>query len=616
MNSDATALARPADRSDETANINTLPPELKSLIVEKILEMDHNDLEDEDDAAYDTEEDEDGSEDGGKDAGTKSAGKGGSIDENEDGGCAEDDERAVLGYHPTREGQIGFDHYIAKRYGIPVVGAEDWLHDNYPDGDAHVGEYYDWLKVRIDGRLINMSAMGCMAAVSREWAALAFPYLWKVCSPLLVVYFHVLTVMRTQSVDFEGQDNDSVRWFIDNILPRHGQRIEGIWFRTSISENNIYDDDRSTSSDSGDEDEENGEPLQSGNPDESAEVEKRRSATARTKEKWGEYTRRGLFDEILGKLPNLVDIDMDLAAVPENPGADLIDLFPGGSDIFNAPDAPLPRQLETFALCCPGERFISSRFLSGFLRHFDNLRSLTLDGVDNDDRFHELLKRIARMDKLEELALSNALFIVDVGEDDIMSSFTNPASLRRLALEDCNQLALPDFVRFIHLFPNLALLNLDDSHNADNEEDNKKILDDGKPFSLPALRHLVVSTYHPVNFYRAFDSCRLETIELGYNPSLEYDELEAFVLAHQSTLKSVLINSVSNLSRGQCESMELLCYAKGIDCRVEEPESDSEGEEEFDEESDLEPEETSDEESSGSWEDPDGVGAPPPDFDD
>lgn len=394
--------------------------------------------------------------------------------------------------------------------------------------------------------------------------------------------------MTEQSVDFEGQNNDSVRWFIDHILPRHAQRIEGIWFRTSIAENNIYDDDQS-SSDSEDEEtpnevNEQGEEIYGFN-----HPPAKTNSSARTAAKWGEPERRALFGNILSKLPSLVDIDMDmtgpiegLADDPEEAG----EHHDFETTIANAfvYDSPLPPRLETFALTCPDGNFLSAFFLGNlFFARFDNLRSLTLDGVDNNDSAHLLLKRIGSMSKLEELALSNAEFLAELGEEGVMSHFTNTHSLRRLALEDCGRLSLPAFVEFISLFPNLALLDLDESHCADNEEDNKKILDDGKPFSLPSLQHLVVSTFHSVNFYRAFDTCRLETLELGYNPSLEYEELEAFIVAHQTTLKSVLINSVSNLSRSQCESMELLLYAKKIECKIEEPESDSEGEEDFDE---------------------------------
>lgn len=85
-----------------------------------------------------------------------------------------------------------------------------------------------------------------------------------------------------------------------------------------------------------------------------------------------------------------------------------------------------------------------------------------------------------------------------------------------------------------------------------------------KPFELPLLRHLTLSTSHRSNFYRAFDKCNLEYLEFGYNAHLTDQGATSFARAHRSTLKEIIINPHSTLTRNMSQSMFWLCVNRRI----------------------------------------------------
>jgi hypothetical protein len=123
------------------------------------------------------------------------------------------------------------------------------------------------------------------------------------------------------------------------------------------------------------------------------------------------------------------------------------------------------------------------------------------------------------------------------------------------------------------------VLDLDNVPTVFSETDNAKCLK--KSYDLPKLSALVVSGYHPISFLDAFNSSPLETIELGFCPSITCDEIEKLLLFHFSKakgqpglLKKFVILGNSHLSDGQKDGLEVWCFAKGIECRVETADSD------------------------------------------
>lgn len=133
--------------------------------------------------------------------------------------------------------------------------------------------------------------------------------------------------------------------------------------------------------------------------------------------------------------------------------------------------------------------------------------------------------------------------------------------------------------------------------NDNVDKDNKSI---GTPLHLPHLTTLVLSTLHPISFLHSFSSSPLTEFELGFCPKFSYDDLvDSFLSPRVGTLERVNVTGDSDLTEGQVESLELWCFAKGVECRVmpTEEEEEEEGEEdEWESEEGERDEEESDEE--------------------
>lgn len=363
-------------------------------------------------------------------------------------------------------------------------------------------------------------------------------------------------------------DNDAVEYFLTAILPRHGQFTRSIWFRTSLEENERPTPPAFVQA-----------PLDAPHPVLRIETDDIRivddvflaEAAYKAQEtvEWGEKRRRKLFAEILAGLPRLEGVDMDLVR--------------GANSVARTTRVALalvqnhPKQIIDLSLCSPEGTLLSGAWLAQtFFPHFaPTLLRLELAGVDGG---LGMLESLASFTTLESLTLSDCAFLND--ELPTIRDWSFAPTLKILALEACANLDLPTFCDFVEVFGGtLEVLDLEDCPSADSDPDNLAFLD-RRPFALPHLHTLAISTFHTLAFLRSFSKCPLETIELGFNPVILYPELEEF-LGSLPKLKEVIVGEESNLTSGQRESLELWAFARGVECTVEEGSEDSEEEDPF-----------------------------------
>lgn len=179
-------------------------------------------------------------------------------------------------------------------------------------------------------------------------------------------------------------------------------------------------------------------------------------------------------------------------------------------------------------------------------------------------------------------------------EEEETSSNPFPA-LNCLALGYCQDLSFDSFFNFIHLFSStLRVLDLDSTPHANHPAVTKKYL--GRPFDLPHLRTLVLSTPHEPKILDSFVNTKLTEFSYGFCPAFSYKNVEDFIALHQDTLKKVEIHDQAALTQAQVERLEVFCHAKGIECELLEPDS---SDEEEDDEAYLDPSDFEDEDEGG-----------------
>lgn len=107
-----------------------------------------------------------------------------------------------------------------------------------------------------------------------------------------------------QHIDFEGRTNEEATYFLEVIMPRHAVHVKSIWFRTTIAENDIYDD--YLIQEEGEDEFMRGEEANDAVPSQShAETARLQAveAAATQKHKWNEKERRKIFASIIGSFP-------------------------------------------------------------------------------------------------------------------------------------------------------------------------------------------------------------------------------------------------------------------------------------------------------------------------
>lgn len=343
--------------------------------------------------------------------------------------------------------------------------------------------------------------------------------------------------------------------------------MECLWFRTSPGENSIYDDYSSADMVAAH------MATQGLGLDLLDSVLQLYSSEDRPAGAgaWDELKRTLLFVQgIVGHLPGLMSIDMDLADYPA--ASTYAPLF-----------AALPTLVD-LSLCGSNSERLDPADVNYILAVVPQLVRLELDCVVAENA-HSLTAAIAGLASLETLFLTDYLAP--------LTSVVWRCPLRVLALDQCDALSYVEFADLLDTFSaTLTTLDLDNTPApGDSEEEARRLR---QPHNLPHLSSLVVSGYHQVAFLHAFASCPLDTLELGFNPAISSDDIEAFILS-LPRLAHFTILSGTHLSEAQAESLELLCFAKNIDCTVEPPDSDDDDEDSEEQDSNEDSDEDEDE---------------------
>jgi hypothetical protein len=498
---DSTTAPPSAAEASSPPSLGNLPPELKAIIVEMVDQVDE---EDEEDMYDDIEEvDDDGNETG--------------AHEHEHGeDCAHD-------HDPAHSNAHAHEH----------VHGEGCSHD-HEDVPA------------------EPSSMSNLSLVNKEFASLAQPFLWKVSFCSSVPSWNVaLTEWDLQHVDFTYRSTEQVLHFIQEILPRHADHIQGLQF----SQNEVRLDEPGAN-----------QVIHLLNEEHISAAEELAEVSKAESPLIARHSRaRGLlFASIIPRLPNLDTLDFDfhyLTSVVEDiplPVDHVVEAaLKVGSKIT---DLTLTNELSSMR---------DEAYLASLLSHFPNLLRLDLAlGALHSGGRDDLIKALVGLSKLETMSLMSAPYVTD---DFAAANWVAP--LKILALSSCEDLSFAGFRTLVDKFSStLTVLDLDDVPHNNSEKDNKKYL--GLPFDLPKLNTLVLTTLHPASFLDSFAACSLVEFSFGFCPNIPYAAVEAFVVHHSATLKEVTLEDAANLSSAQIESLEVLCHAKGINCTVDAPDSD------------------------------------------
>ena len=285
--------------------------------------------------------------------------------------------------------------------------------------------------------------------------------------------------------------------------------------------------------------------------------------------------RREMLAEIISKLPNLVSVEADLVDRPFESLPPHLER----REVSNALRSIGPQITSSITLESEfededvGEVHITEGYLAEFLQSFPNVARVHLSLPLAPSGRTELHKTLSSLSSLTNLVIGDAAF---VNEAFAALSWSSPISL--LALRDCDELSLPSLISFLTtLGPSLKTLDLDDVPANLTESESKKLL---RPLPLPHLSTLVLATIHNEAILRLFARTTLKELCIAACPAIEYPAWEAFITEQAGSLRTVTLESDHELTDAQVESVEVFCFAKGIECRVER-DDDSDDEEEY-----------------------------------
>lgn len=253
--------------------------------------------------------------------------------------------------------------------------------------------------------------------------------------------------------------------------------------------------------------------------------------------------------------------------------------------------------------------------VASLLEACPNLMRVDLEvycGFKDPEERERLHKALLKLKKLDTLDVGSGYFINDefvklvlehqAKEEEAPHAIVsaNPfPSMRCLALVECMDLSFESFFNLIHRFSStLEVLDIDSTPHANHPGATKKFL--GRPFDLPKLQSLVISTPHEPKILDSFVNCKLIEFSLGFCPAFKYKDVEDFITLHQDSLKKLEIADDAAMTEAQVESLEVFCHAKGIAVELLEPDS----EDEEDEDEDMNPSDF-DEDDEGGWYDAD-----------
>lgn len=286
---------------------------------------------------------------------------------------------------------------------------------------------------------------------------------------------------------------------------------------------------------------------------------------------WRQSRARALFfATVLGQLPHLDTLDFDLHHTHSFDE----DAPPFEEDLVLDAARRLGDRIIDLTLSNEPESVRSEREMAEVLGSFPNLLrldlGLTLTAAGRD----ELHAQLSGMEKLETLSLYAAPYVTDE-----LAEREWRAPLKILALAGCEDLSLAGWRRFVERFaPTLEVLDLDDVPHNNNDKENERLV--GLPLDLPQLDTLVLTTLHSAAFLDSFAHLHVHELELGFCPNIGYEAIERFVRLHAGAggLRQVTVQDAAGLglTEGQVEGLEVLCFAKGVECKVEWGDEESE----------------------------------------
>lgn len=377
----------------------------------------------------------------------------------------------------------------------------------------------------------------------------------------------------SQEIDLTNYGNEDLVYFLAVIIPRHAAHIQAVAFsQTDMGRSAVPPYVASAAAASAVA--ELGEPL----------VVIGEDVIAHTDLDTAFRQRCSLLAKAIDSLPKLVKVDCDF--VHGMPGASASELDPS-NDLGPLASYPLVSR----ALLRMGDRLTdlelanddeeegaepvcTEEHLGNFLRLLPGLERLAL-ALDLFPRGREtLLDGLVSLKHLTYLSIDSGPFVDD---EFARASWTCP--LLELSLVTCDAVSFPSLLTFLGKFSStLAVLRLDEVPSDATTLDASKLL--GRPWPLPKLRALFLSTLHPAAFLGAFPPsvCKLRDLAIGFCPAIAYAEWEAFLASHQRSLRTVVVSGEAELTDAHVESLEVWCHAKGVECVVEPPDSDSESE--------------------------------------
>ncbi|GAA5947916.1 hypothetical protein JCM3765_007028 [Sporobolomyces pararoseus] len=465
-----------------------------------------------------------------------------------------------------------------------VVGGEkDADEDGWVDEDVDLGSEVDGQgKVPSMGELVktynilqeinasDLASLHNLSLVNREFAELAFPWIWH-------------------EINLEETSVESILVLVRDILSRHAQHVKSLAFGQSDPFVPPWDD-----------------LLEDGNSWAGQtlveEIEKLCQVSAGTLsiETRKRRARSLLIAKVVEMCPNIERVDCEAFQkhpIPEDAYEDdptiINDLEVYRTDhAIEAIQTHLRSTLNDLTILVNDDGISSEGDVAQLLENCPKLLRLDLEiycAFKAPEERKRLHKALLGLDKLETLDLASGYFINDEfvklvlefeKEEEAQEIRTNPyPALKCLALVECQDLSFESFYNLIHRFSStLEVLDIESTPHANHPETTKKYL--GRSFDLPKLRTLVLSTPHEAKFLESFVNCKLVEFCLGFCPLFAYKDIEDFITLHQETLKKVEIADDAALSEAQFESLEVFCHAKGITVELLEPDSDDEDEEE------------------------------------
>ncbi|GAA5909680.1 hypothetical protein JCM6882_008462 [Rhodosporidiobolus microsporus] len=543
------------------ASLNTLPPELKALIVQKVAEADRADVDgDEDEGAW--SDDDEGEEE--QKAGTGGGGEGG-----------------------AEKGQAG------GAGGATGVFQRAWeTITKLPRGED--GNPTDEALEKVRERLLQLaqpSGIEALTLVNKEFSAMAMQWMWR-------------------ELDFESVSNESILHLITHVLPLRAIHVQSLAFGQSEAQMLRTDPPgMSGAYDAVD-------PFLPLPPQRAAVVEAAErlggvpatfpDGTALSSEIRSRRTRGLLVAEVIRQCPNIVRVDCE--GFPRVPPAwvdDLEDRDLSDQNVVYPVDHAIEALkaharrgeagsttggLTDLTFLVQDDGITTEGDVADLLLSVPHLLRLQLEMLvpsgpaSNRDR---LFRAFTSFTRLETLHVVEGAFVTD----SFAALSLAHLPLKVLALAECEDLSFAGFWDLIHQFANtLEVLDLDGTPHANNDDETAKFL--AKRAQLPKLDTLVLSTPHPAPFLLDFFAASpLQTLGFGFCPAVEYGDVERFMDLHLGTLRRIEVKSDAALSEAQVESLEVLCYGRGVECELiegddEDDESDFDGPSDFDDDDD------------------------------